>query len=146
MMPAMMKGAEDQMGVMPDIMKPSPLQMVAMVAGFVPTIVLIVAGVLTVRRNFTGRLVHLIYVGLAIFIGGIGIAMQIQQQMALSAWAAENPDNMWAKQQQQGGAFAYIGIAFGVLLSFAWPLFCAIWFGFVKRRPEDFGQVRTNYI
>lgn len=146
MMSTITKGAEDQMGAMPDIMKPTGLQMLAMGAGFIPTILLIVAGIMTVKRNYTGRILHLAYVGLAIVIGGIGIAMQIQQQMALSAWAAENPDNMWAKQQQQGGAFAYIGIAFGVLLSFAWPLFCAIWFGFVKRKPEDFGHVRTDYI
>lgn len=146
MMSTFVQGAEDQMGPMPDIMKPSPLQMVAMALGFVPTVVLLVAGILTVKRNYKGRLAHLVYVALAIVIGGIGIAMQIQQQMALSAWAAENPDNMWAKQQQQGGMFAYIGIAFGVILSFAWPIFCAIWFGFIKKKPEDFGQVRTDYI
>lgn len=146
MMSTFMKGAEDQMGPMPDMMKPTPLQIGAMALGFIPAITLIVAGALTVKRNYKGRMVHLIYVAMSMVIGGIGIAMQIQQQMALSAWAAENPDNMWAKQQQQGGAFAYIGIAFGVLLSFAWPLFCAIWFGFVKRKPEDFGQVRTDYI
>lgn len=147
MMSTFMKGVEDQMGApMPDVMKPSAMQLGLMALGFIPAILLIVAGIFTVKRDFKGRILHLAYVGVAFLTGVLGIGAQIMQQMAQKDWAAQNPDNKWAQQIQQGGVFAYIGIAFGVLLSFAWPLFCAIWFGFVKRKPEDFGQVRTDYI
>lgn len=147
MMSSFMKGVEEQMGSpMPDVMKPSGAQMGLMALSFIPAVILIVAGVMTVKRNYKGRMLHLVYVGLSVVIGALGIGMQVMQQLAQKDWAAQNPDNKWAQNIQQGGMFAYIGIAFGVILSFAWPVFCAIWFGAVKRKPEDFGQNRTDYI
>ena len=55
--------------------------------------------------------------------------------MAIMEWARQNPDNPWA--QQQNPLLTVVIFAFVIVLSFAWPVFCLIWFGLVKRTPES---------
>jgi hypothetical protein len=134
-MPQMMKSAEQQLGPMPDIMKPNPIQLATSALGFIPAVLLLISGIVTVLRRPVGRPLHLVYAILGLLIGVVGIGYGIKHQLDVMAWAQANQDNKWA--QNAKSPFAFIGIAFGAVLSFAWPIFCLIWFGLVKRDTRD---------
>jgi hypothetical protein len=145
-LPTMMKGAEAKLGPMPPEMLPQPLQMVAAGIGFLWAIVLLVAGITTVTRRPLGRPLHLLHACGAIVLGTIGIVLQVKQMGDLNAWAAANPTNEWAKQMNSPGQGIgrNIGLVFAAFLSYAWPLFCLIWFSPSKRAAEL--AVRDDFV
>jgi hypothetical protein len=136
-MPKMMAGAEQQMGgPMPDIMKPSMAQLGLGVIGFVPTILLLIAGILTVMRRPAGRPLHLAYAVLALVIGIAAAAIGVRQQLAILQWAQQQPaSDKWAQNSRSpiGLVISVAVIAF----TMAWPVFCLLWFGAVKRDTRD---------
>jgi MFS family permease len=134
LMPVLMKAVADQMGPMPDAMKPNAAMMVAGVIGLGVAVLLIIAGIVTVQRKPAGRRLHLVYAVLGIASTFVGLYLQLRHQAGFQQWAAQNPDNLWA--QQGGGVWQLIGLAFSIFLGFGWPLFCLIWFGLVKTRAE----------
>jgi hypothetical protein len=137
-MPTFMKGAVEKLGPMPPPMLPSPEQMVLGGIGFLWAIVLLVAGITTVTRRPIGRPLHLIHGAVAIILGVLAIFFQVRQQGELAAWAAANADSGWAKQMNAPGSSIgrTLGLAFTVLLSFAWPCFCLAWFAPSKRSAQ----------
>jgi len=134
-MPQMLKGAEQQLGPMPDVMKPDTAQMVVMVVGMVAPVILLIAGIATVSRKPAGRMLHLVYAAVAIVLGVVGVGLAVRHQLAVEAWAKANSADKWAPQMTS--PFAWVGIAFSVVITLAWPLFCACWFGLAKKRPEE---------
>ena len=64
----------------------------------------------------------------------ISIFFNWQYQSGLLKWAAEHPTDQWAKQQNPTGAYA--GMAFGICLGMAYPVFLLVWFGAMGKRPE----------
>lgn len=134
MMGTFMKTAEQQLGPMPDVMKPTAMQMAAAAAGYIPIVILMIAGIATVGRKASGRSMHLTYVGVGLLLGVIGMGISVMHQLDVMSWAKQNAGDKWAQQAQS--PFAWIGLAFGAVLSFAWPVFCGIWFGAMGRRPE----------
>ncbi len=135
MMPQMLKGAEQQLGPMPDVMKPDPAQMIMAVVGMIGPVLLLIAGILTLSRKPAGRTLHLVYAGVSLVLGMIGGGLAVRHQLAVEAWAAANSADPWAKQASS--PFAWIGIVFGVGISLLWPVFCLCWFGLAKKRPEE---------
>ncbi|MEZ6210492.1 MAG: hypothetical protein R3B46_04495 [Phycisphaerales bacterium] len=131
-----LKMAEQQMGPAPSVMLPTLQQKVQGSIGFLWAVLLLIAGIQTLRRQYSGRLLHLAYgIGtIPLFIWGMKI--QFDAMAAINQWAQANPDNLWAQQQNPIGQWIGLGIA--VLLSLPWPLFCLGWFGLVKKKPEDF--------
>ncbi len=119
---------------MPEVMKPSPIQMALALLGLIGPVILLVAGILTLRRRASGRGAHLAFAILSIVLSLPGIYFSIQQQQRLKAWAHDNPDNKWA--QQANSPFQSVGMACGVVLGLGWPLFCLGWFGAAGKRPE----------
>src|SRR5262249_50564956 len=75
LMPRLTAQAEQQLGPLPDIMKPPPVQMVIGVLGFIPPIILLVGGILLVLRRPTARPVHLVYALIGLVLGFIGIGL-----------------------------------------------------------------------
>lgn len=130
------KMAEQQFGPVPAVMLPTVQQKIQGSVGIAWTVTLLVAGIVTVQRRYLGRLLHLIYgIGtIPLFVWGMKI--QLDAMAAMGQWAQANPNNPWAQQHNPTGQ--WIGLGVGVLLSLPWPLFCIAWFGFVKRKPEDF--------
>ena len=126
-----------QIPPMPDVMKPTVLDFASMGAGIVICVVLIIAGSMLVARNPVARVAHLGYAGLSILVSLIGTALAVQKQTAIAAWAKQNADNFWGKQQAQAGSFAFIGIGIAVLLGLAYPLFVLVWFLAVKRDTRE---------
>ncbi len=130
-------GAEQQFGPAPDVVKPSSAQIIVGAIGMVSPILLLIAGIATLRRRPAGRVLHLAYALVAIILGAAGAAIGIRQQMAIMEWAKDNPQDKWVTQGGVGSPFGLIILAAVLLMTFAWPLFCMIWFGAVKRDTKD---------
>lgn len=138
--PTMMQAAAGQLeGGVPDFMLQVNMAAVVMgVVGLVWAVLNIIAGVLTVGRSYTGRIVHLVWAvgAIAMIIASAKIQLDIQADIA--AWMEANPDAQFTQQQQATGP---IGQVIGVVLTLVflvWPAFCLFWFGLVKKTEKDF--------
>lgn len=155
-----MMGSQLPEGTPPPPMAP-PLDAV-MIASTVVSLfvngVLIVAGASLLRRRASGRSLHLVYALIAVvsaFIGTYaGYNGQQQQAQALEVWLEDHGDTelgqaIAQQQAQQAGmqqTFQYAGLAFGLGLTLAWPVFCIIWFGMVKRDHESMLGAEDEFV
>lgn len=101
---------------------------------------LLIAGVMLLRRRPVARPLHLAYAVLNILSTVVGIFFGLQQLEKLRDWVAANPGDQWAQMvnvPQQVATLVIIAV-----LGMAWPLFCLVWFGLVKRKASDMGQAR----
>lgn len=140
LMRQMQQSASNQMqGGFPDVyLNPPASAQAAQVAGMVWAFLLIASGAMLLARKPVARPMHLVYALGAIILTVWGIYEQLQIQIAVRQWIADNPDSDFARMSGQGGMMgAFIGIGVGVLLGMAWPIFCLVWFGLVKRKPTD---------
>jgi hypothetical protein len=134
--PYFMANAEKQLGEpVPDVMKPGTVQIAVGAAGTIAPALLLVAGILTVRRRAAGRGLHLLYALVGMVMTTAGAVLGVQQQLRVMEWAKQNASSKWA--QASGSSFGLIIVAVMVALGFAWPLFCLLWFGAVKRDMRD---------
>jgi amino acid transporter len=124
-----------EMGPMPDVMKPGLGQLVLAGIGLAMSVVLIIAGVATLQRQNAGRTLHLLWSVVNLVLVVVAIVMTLIVMGEQAAWVKDNPDSPWAKQYSPFAT--YIGIAFTVVLGGAWPVFCLIWFGLVKKTQES---------
>lgn len=133
-MPRMMSYAEKEFGSpMPDAYKPHPLTLPLSVVGVLMAAILITAGILCVTRNPLTRLAHLVYAPMELLLAAAGTVLGAMGQLRAMEWAAQNQGNKWA--EQAGGTLGWIILAFAAFLGTAWPLFCLVWFGALKKRP-----------
>lgn len=128
--------AEEQMGPAPDVMKPSTGMIAVAVASFMWSGVLLVAGILTVARNPAGRITHLVYAVGGIILTCASTYLGLKSLEAVGEWARQNPDNQWA--QNASPTMGMISITIGIVIGLGWPLFCLVWFGFIKKTRDDF--------
>lgn len=150
---AFMQAAAGQMegGLPPALTDPQPLIIASQVVAVIVAIFLIVAASMLIGRKPVARQLFLVYGVFGIIITTLGIYAAIEQQNAVQEWMKQNPDADFTQQTQSqplGGALGMVvSIAFGAIFGYAWPLFCLIWFGLVKRRPEDMtGGVEDDVI
>lgn len=121
----------------PSLILSPPIVAYALVSALL-NVLLIAAGVQLIRRKRAGRTLHLAYGVLLPIATFAGAYFQYQIQMATLDWARTYPDNPIAEQQLAAGeASQLIGLFGGVAVGLAWPVFCIVWFGLVKRQPED---------
>ncbi|MEL6329361.1 MAG: hypothetical protein AAFR38_06835 [Planctomycetota bacterium] len=124
---------------MPPSMQVTPMLIAATVLAALVNLFLVISGFALVMRKPGARGLHLAYALAMIPVTLFGTWYQMEVQSQMAVWASDYPDNEMARrfqasQQIGGGA---IGLVIGLLLSFAWPAFCIIWFGMIKRTPED---------
>ncbi len=124
----------------------SPIFNIVMgVIGLIMSVLLLYAGIQTMRYQWKGRMLHLAWAALSVLlgIGGsvVGYGMMKQQLAAQMQQMQSDPNTAAQAQQMQGGieAFAYGAFGCTVLFSLAYPVFILIWFGLIKKRPEDMG-------
>ncbi len=104
------------------------------------SILLIVAGVMTLRRQAIGRPMHLGWAAIGTLTALAGVffgwanAQAMQQQMPPGADATQ-------AAAQQAGMVG--GLVFGLCLSLIYPIFCLVWFGAMGKKPEV-GAPRTD--
>ena len=133
----MQSAASNMQGGMPDVLLNPPQSLIAMqIFGTLWAIVLVVAAVTLLSRNPVARILHIVYVAVAIPMALWGVKMQIDMQLAVAEWINANPDADFSKQPG-GLAGMYVGLFFGVVLGVGWPMFLLVWFGLVKRKPTD---------
>lgn len=111
-------------------------------------ILLLVAGVRTLRRSPNGRSLHLIYVLAAVVSTGFGVYAQLHGQMrqerAMDAWLEQHSDTQFGQaigeqveQQRAGsGVTTLLSIGVGMAVGLAWPAFCGFWFGPMGKKPD----------
>jgi hypothetical protein len=130
-----MKMAEQSIGEpFPAVLSPPPMQLVVMAFGLLLSGLLILAGVLTLGRKPAGRPLHLAYAGLS-FISLVASVIVGVQQIGLTAqWVRDNPTSKWAAQIKPELSMVMM-IVFTILAAL-WPLFCVVWFGFMRRDPS----------
>ncbi len=133
MSPMFMKMAGPDAGPVPPMMQPQIMNYVQMAIGLLWAGLLLTAGIMTLRRLYTGRLLHLVYAIGSIPLLVWSIMTQLDMAAQLNQWAQQNPGSPFAQ-----GNNPWIGIAITVIFGLPWPLFCLIWFGVVKTKPEHF--------
>jgi hypothetical protein len=134
----------EMMNPPPPFTRITPEMLLSVGISLVVTFVLIAAGVATVGRRRAGRTLHLLYVALSVVSIAVGVMVQIKAYSAMTQWVQQNPDHPIARQMGAGGGVGqWIGMAFGMLIGIAYPLFCVVWFGFMGRKPDE-GQDRAE--
>ncbi len=115
------------------------------VLGLVMSCLLLYAGLQTMRYSPKGRMLHLAWAIASVIFGLAGAVYgygQMKQQMAMQMQHMQNDPNTAAQAKQMQPMMEMMGfLTFGctMLLVMAWPIFILIWFGLVKRRPQDMG-------
>lgn len=134
--------AEAQSRMPPMLFSPPIIQWVNLALGAMLAVYLLVSGVVLLSRNPAARTMFLIYGALGTLLSIWSMYWQINLQSQMTEWAQQNPDTDYAKSQQgAGGAVGQIiGWTLGLLFGFAWPLFCLIWFGAVKKKGSDIAE------
>lgn len=133
MLPSMMKSQ----GPLPPTMSLNGPMAVHMGLGVLNAIVLLVGGILLIRRNPTGRLLHLVYAVTGLPLVAFGIWVQMNQMAAMDQWVLENADSPFAQGHSAAGGM--IGMVVGAVLGGGWPVFLLIWFGVVKNKADSMG-------
>lgn len=111
----------------------SPASLAVYAIGLLLSVLLLTAGIMTVRRKAAGRMLHLLWAAGGVLLTVVSIMVQwgvMQQQLQQTQSSAKgvNPAAM------QGGM--YIGLVVGVCIGLAYPIFCLVWFGVMGKRPE----------
>jgi hypothetical protein len=132
-MPMMAGAAQGQS--LPPTMQPGILMWVNLAVGFVVVLLLMAAGISLVNRRPSGRSLHLVYGVTGILTSSYGLFVQWQGIQQMAQWRQANPTSPFA----QGGSPTadLIGLLFGAVLGLAWPIFCLIWFGLIKRTHDS---------
>ena len=136
--PAMMP-PEMREGPLPPSMRIAPWQAGMFAFGFILAILLIVAGVQTMRRNMAGRSLHMLWAAVSILLTLTNIYFGWRQVIEVEQWMRDNPTSPFAKgpQLSRGSSMALVFALNGIGL--IWPTFLLIWFGLLKRTKASFG-------
>lgn len=134
---SMLEKGEAQFGPAPDVLRPNPIQVVVGAISMVVPILLLVAGITTLKRRPQGRTLHLAYAVVGMVFGAVGGFIAFRQQFAIYEWAKNNQTDKWVTEGHQGSPIGLIMVAVFTLIGFIWPLFCMIWFGAIKRDTTD---------
>ncbi|MFG0258689.1 MAG: hypothetical protein ACF8GE_12395 [Phycisphaerales bacterium JB043] len=137
--PSLMQSAAGNMqGGVPDVMLSINLPLAAaVVVGLIWAVFLLISGIMLLVQSPLARTCFLIYAlgGVVITLGSTWVNLDYQEQIA--QWIEANPDADFSQQAgaQSGGM---LGLVLGIVLGLAWPVFCMIWFGVIKNRPEHY--------
>jgi hypothetical protein len=126
--------APPEFGPMPAELKPMGLQLGLAGAGMFWALLLMASGIACVMRKPGARPLHLTYAIGAIVLGLAGAYLGYMQQQVAMQFVRDNPSSKWAQQAKP--EIGLIMLVVGTALALAWPVFCLIWFGMVKRRGE----------
>jgi hypothetical protein len=118
---------------------PSVIMIVLLAIGFLLSLLLITAGAVLLTRKPAARWLHLVWAGASVLSTFGSMAMQMRQQQDMRQWIRDHPDTKFAQQQKAFGGIGEI-VGWGVTLVFGlgYPVFCCVWFGMVKKEPEEY--------
>jgi hypothetical protein len=128
-------GPGGQIPPMPDVMKPTAMQVAPTLLSAAWSVYLVVCGVVLVMRRPIARPLHLAYAVGSILLTILSTVVSVQYQAAISDWAAKNPDNFWARYHNP--LLSYILTGVFAALGLCWPVFCLAWFGLVRKDSAE---------
>jgi hypothetical protein len=129
-----MKKADPSMDVsLPPQMQLGPAMIAMLGTGVLLSLVLLVAGALTISRKPAGRTAHIIYAVLSIISVIASSIYQFMQIPALRQFRADHPGNPFVKPSPMGEGFDYFGPVIGLVIGMVFPAFILIWFLVSKR-------------
>jgi|GEM_PF-1476962 len=137
MVPMSAKAMQDQNPGMDVTLPPhvqlGPAMITLLGTGVALSLLLLVAGILTITRKPAGRKAHIAY-GVLSIISVIGSTIyQVMQVPVLRAFRAEHPGNPFAAQSPLGEGADYLGAVMGFVIGMVFPAFILIWFLVSKR-------------
>jgi len=135
-MPTLM-GGQFKPEDLPPSMKFNAMQWGIAGFGMIMTVVLVAAGITCVKRLPMARWLHLVCAIAGFPQVALSVYNQVQTNAVMEQWVRENPSSPFAKGFSPTGAM--FGMIVTVVLGLAYPLFLLVWFGLIKRKPEDFG-------
>lgn len=135
-MPQFMNQVAPDMGPLPPTMQPGPLYIAIMVFSLLWSVLLLVAGITLLNRRPPARTMHLVWAAGSLVLFVIGVYNNFQIVAEMTQWAKDNPDSQFA---QSFNPTVQLATGLGTLAIFGlpWPVFCLVWFGFIKTRPEQ---------
>jgi hypothetical protein len=128
-------GPGGQIPPIPEVMKPTALQVAPTLVGAAWSVYLIVCGVVLLMRRPIARPMHLAYAVGSVLLTIVSTVISVQFQAAISQWAARNPGDFWAKYHNPMLSYILIGVF--AVLGLCWPVFCLAWFGLVKQDSAE---------
>lgn len=145
LVPSFFSGAMAQQfpdGLPPQMTQGPSIAIVALLAVSVAlAALLIAAGAVLLARRPAARWLHLAWAVAAILGTFASTAMQVKQSQDTRQWIRDHPNTKFAQQQAQFGSIGEtIGIGVGLLFGLGYPIFCCVWFGFVKKNPEEYSR------
>lgn len=128
--------AKDAPGGLPPTMQPTVEMYASGAAGLLWSVVLIAAGITLLMRKAVARQMFMVWVcgAIPLAIWGTLISLHLKSQMA--DFATKFPDSPFSKGV--GGPLDYLGPAIQLVLGYTYPVFCGVWFGMVKKKPEEY--------
>lgn len=133
-------------GPIPAELQPSAMQVVGGVIHPLGGVILLVAGILLCMRRPVARMTHLVYAAVSLLGTIVGVMGVMSWVNSFRAFEAAQPDHEWvayfnnfsnpSMMVAQTIGFAFVSVLF--------PVFVIIWFGMVKKRPEDMGAVAPD--
>lgn len=134
----------------PPIYTLTPALAVSIAVFLIPNFFLCLAGLATLRRAALGRTLHLAYALIAVVAAGGYLWSSGQIQAELLQWIKDHPGTVFATQQgpflQQMSGFTSMLTAVTLAVGLAWPVFCIIWFGMVKRQADAMGRHLPKHV
>ncbi len=120
----------------------SVVMIAASAVSAVVAVLLIAAGCVLLARKYAARILHLAWVAAAVLSALWGTYIQLGISQETKQWVRDNPNTKFAQAQNQSGAgvLEAAGWALGLAVSLGYPIFCGVWFGFVKTKPEEYTQ------
>ncbi len=126
-----------QDGYPPELADPGALQQFLAVFGLLLSALLLVSGIMLVLRKAQARMMFIAYSLLSLLTAVLSMWMVFDLQSISAQWINDNPGTAFADAGDIVLVAMMVGAAIGILLTSIWPLFCLIWFGFVKRTHHD---------
>jgi len=129
-------------GMPPALQNPPVLIWFDLAFGAMVSLLLVGAGILLLLRKPVARPLHLLYALLALISGVIGIFLQLSVQAEIAQWVRDNPNTKYAQQQAAASTsvITSLVLGFSILLAFAWPLFCLVWFAAIKKDATEISR------
>lgn len=110
------------------------------------SVFLILAGSMLIMRRRVAWHLHIAYAVIGTLLAGVGVWMGVEQQQAVTDWVNQNPQTKFAEQQKAGGTFNTVIMIVFILIGFAWPVFCGLWFGLLKRDPAEIDRGKAAVV
>jgi hypothetical protein len=130
------KAGHPDPGSMPAPFQPTVVDIGSAALWLLGVVVLLVAGIMTVRRKSSGRPAHVVYGVISILGTLVYLSSSMMKAQAIANWIAQNPGHPFLKQPGIGMSSSPIGAVLMSALCLIYPIFILIWFGPMGKRPE----------